>query len=82
MFIKQEFNFVGCEAKFFWLLVRHGTRNPGDDDIWEMKTRGVEVQEAIITNHNQGRGNIPTFIHQQYYALVKFPNKYYTFTDR
>ena len=63
MFMNSEFNVVGCEAKFFWLLVRHGTRNPGDDDIWEMKTRGVEVQEAIITNHNQGRGNIPAFIY-------------------
>ena len=69
--MKQEFNFVGCEAKLLWLLVRHGTRNPGDDDIWEMKTRGVEIQEAIITNHNQGRGNIPTFIYQQYYGKNK-----------
>ena len=76
MFMKQEFNFVGCEAKFFWLLVRHGTRNPGDDDIWEMKTRGVEVQEAIITNHNQGRGNIPAFIYQQYYAKIACTDNY------
>ena len=23
----------GCKPKLFWHLARHGTRNPGDDDI-------------------------------------------------
>ena len=47
---------LGCSAKQFWLLVRHGTRNPGDDDIIDMKTRGVQIQESIIKNHKEGRG--------------------------
>ena len=51
-----SYHFIGCSAKYFWLLVRHGTRNPSDDDIVEMQTRGVEIQQNIIENHNQGKG--------------------------
>ena len=47
---------LGCSAKQLWLLVRHGTRNPGDDDILDMKTRGVQIQESIIKNHAEGKG--------------------------
>jgi len=31
-------------------MARHGFRNPGDDDIIEMKRRGEEIKEAIIQN--------------------------------
>ena len=47
---------LGCSAKQFWLLVRHGTRNPGDDDILDMQTRGKEIQQSIIKNHEEGKG--------------------------
>ena len=32
-------------------MARHGFRNPGDDDIIEMKRRGEEIKEAIIQNN-------------------------------
>ena len=48
--------FLGCSATKLWLLVRHGTRNPGDNDILEMQTRGVEIQQNIVKNHEEGRG--------------------------
>ena len=48
--------FLGCSATKLWLLVRHGTRNPGEDDILEMQTRGVEIQQNIVKNHEEGRG--------------------------
>ena len=37
-------------------MARHGFRNPGDDDIIEMKRRGEEIKEAIIQNsYKNGR---------------------------
>lgn len=52
----SELQFPGCEAKSFWLLARHGTRNPGDDDIILMQTRLREIQGEVITNHQSGQG--------------------------
>ncbi len=46
----------GCRAKSFWLLARHGSRNPGDDDISQMEIRGPEIQAAILDNHQHGKG--------------------------
>ena len=40
--------------KSFWLLARHGTRNPGDDSIIEYKARGSEIQQAILQNRGKG----------------------------
>ena len=51
-----KIHILGCSAKQFWLLVRHGTRNPGDDDILDMQNRGKEIQNSIIKNHEEGRG--------------------------
>jgi len=48
----------GCEAKSFWLLARHGTRNPGDDDILEMAARLPEIQKVILENHSHGKGKL------------------------
>ena len=58
-FLRFHISILGCSAKQFWLLVRHGTRNPGDDDIREMKTRGIQIQENIVKNHAEGRGIKP-----------------------
>jgi hypothetical protein len=41
----------GCEARALWQLVRHGTRNPGDDDIELMRSRGPELRDAVVENH-------------------------------
>ena len=65
-----SYHFIGCSAKYFWLLVRHGTRNPSDDDIVEMQTRGVEIQQNIIENHNQGKG-ICILIHRYLRLSIK-----------
>ena len=55
--LQIKIHILGCTAKQFWLLVRHGTRNPGDDDILDMQNRGKEIQKNIIKNHEEGRGN-------------------------
>ena len=57
---------LGCSAKQFWLLVRHGTRNPGDDDILDMLTRGKEIQHSIIKNHEEGKGKTHFELYSDY----------------
>ena len=57
---------LGCSAKQFWLLVRHGTRNPGDDDILNMQSRGKEIQQSIIKNHEEGKGETNFEFHSYY----------------
>ena len=58
--IYYTLNFPGCKTKSFWLLARHGSRNPGDDDISQMEIRGPEIQAAIIDNHQNEKGNLNT----------------------
>ncbi len=38
----------GCRAKSFWMVARHGTRNPGDEDIIEMNEKGPKIVEKVI----------------------------------
>ena len=59
-FIYYALKFPGCKTKSFWLLARHGSRNPGDDDISQMEIRGPEIQAAIIDNHQNEKGNLNT----------------------
>jgi hypothetical protein len=56
--IYYALTFLGCKTKSFWLLARHGSRNPGDDDISQMEIRGPEIQAAIIDNHQNEKGNL------------------------
>ena len=49
---------TGCSAKSFWLLARHGSRNPGEDDISLMEIKAPEIQTAILDNYENGKGNI------------------------
>ena len=37
-------------------MARHGTRNPGDDDILLMQQRGPEIRDLIVGNHQSGKG--------------------------
>eukprot|EP00095_Tigriopus_kingsejongensis_P006235 maker-scaffold301_size216225-snap-gene-1.25 protein:Tk06235 transcript:maker-scaffold301_size216225-snap-gene-1.25-mRNA-1 annotation:"hypothetical protein DAPPUDRAFT_301637" len=48
----------GCETMSFWLLARHGTRNPGDDSILAMGERGPKLQARIVQAHNSGAGSL------------------------
>jgi len=46
----------GCQARGVWMVIRHGTRNPGDDDIELMRSRGPELRDAVVENHNLSKG--------------------------
>ena len=42
----------------FWYLARHGTRNPGDDDILEMAEMLPVLRDEIVAAHEEGRGGL------------------------
>ena len=65
---------TGCEAKSFWILARHGTRNPGDDDILLMASRLREIQAEVVLNHESGSGNELIYIQLIRERLVKLAN--------
>ena len=57
------FLFIGCKPKSFWLLNRHGSRNPDDKEIELINARGFMIQKEIIENHANGQGKINTNKH-------------------
>ena len=46
----------GCKPALFWNLARHGTRNPGDDDILEMQQRLPSLRDQIVATWEEGGG--------------------------
>ena len=48
----------GCEPVLLWVLARHGTRNPGDDDILEMAERLPALRDEIVAAHQGGAGGL------------------------
>ena len=48
----------GCQPVLFWNLARHGTRNPGDDDILEMADKLPVLRDEIVAAHEEGRGGL------------------------
>lgn len=48
----------GCEPVLFWSLARHGTRNPGDDDILDMAERLPALRDDIVAAHEAGAGGL------------------------
>lgn len=48
--------FTGCNAVKFWAMIRHGTRNPGDDIISNMKERLPIIRDEIVKNHQEDKG--------------------------
>ena len=76
--IYYPLKFPGCKTKSFWLLARHGSRNPGDDDISQMEIRGPEIQAAIIDNHQNEKGNLnrynAMYVHRYYFLGVYLNN--------
>ncbi|XP_043527414.1 multiple inositol polyphosphate phosphatase 1-like [Frieseomelitta varia] len=48
-----------CKPMQIWMLIRHGTRNPGKEEIKNMKHNLPELQHRIIKNHEQhGNGSL------------------------
>ena len=54
-------DFLGCQPKSFWMIVRHGTRNPSDDDIREIANGGSNLAREIVANHKAGRCQIHVY---------------------
>ena len=52
------FLYEDCEAKQFWLLARHGTRNPGTEDMQELEKALPLIRKMIVDNHSQGLGSL------------------------
>jgi len=48
----------GCQPALFWILARHGTRNPGDDDIPEMNDQLPGIRDQIVTAWSEGLGEL------------------------
>lgn len=46
----------GCQPAMFWFLARHGTRNPGDDDINQMASRLPNLRNLIVSAWENGNG--------------------------
>ena len=46
----------GCEAKSFWLVARHGTRNPGKKAIKKIKKHVPRLRDKIVENFENGKG--------------------------
>ena len=42
----------------FWNLARHGTRNPGDDDILEMADLLPNIRDQILNSWEEGLGEM------------------------
>ena len=49
---------AGCSPALVWILARHGTRNPGDDDILEMKEQLPGLRDKVVLAWEEGRGDI------------------------
>ena len=48
----------GCQPALFWNLARHGTRNPGDDEILEMEDELPGIRDQIIAAWTDGPGQL------------------------
>jgi len=48
----------GCSPSMIWILARHGTRNPGDDDILMMEEELPRLRDEIVTAWQEGRGSM------------------------
>lgn len=48
----------GCRPALFWNLARHGTRNPGDDDILEMADMLPKIRDQILNSWEEGLGEM------------------------
>lgn len=49
---------IGCVAQQFWLLARHGSRNPTTKDMIKLKSVLPLIQREIVSNYKAGRGSL------------------------
>ena len=49
---------TGCVAKQFWILSRHGTRNPGTKDMKKLNETLPEILRKIKFNHKAKLGRL------------------------
>jgi len=54
-------NYAGCEPLMMWMYIRHGSRQPGDDEILEMTTLLPELRDRIVAAADAGEGSL-TFL--------------------
>lgn len=45
-------------AQQFWLLSRHGSRNPSTEEMLTLKSILPLIQNEIISNHKAGKGSL------------------------
>ncbi|XP_053609482.1 multiple inositol polyphosphate phosphatase 1-like [Plodia interpunctella] len=55
--IRNASKLKGCEPVSIWLLSRHGTRNPSEQNLRDMKN-ALTLKTDIIRNHEEGRGEL------------------------
>jgi len=48
----------GCSPALVWILARHGTRNPGDDDILEMGEKLPVLRDLIVEAWLDNKGSL------------------------
>merc|ERR1711909_132216 len=51
-------NYGGCEPLMVWMYIRHGSRNPGDDEILDMTSLLPELRDKILAAADAGEGSL------------------------
>merc|ERR1712179_507627 len=51
-------NYGGCEPLMMWMYIRHGSRNPGDDEILDMTSLLPELRDKILAAADAGEGSL------------------------
>jgi len=51
-------NYGGCEPLMMWMYIRHGARNPGDDEILDMTSLLPELRDRILAAADAGEGSL------------------------
>ena len=51
-------SYGGCEPLMMWMYIRHGARNPKDDEILEMTTLLPLLRDRIVAAAKAGEGNL------------------------
>ncbi|KAJ8679356.1 hypothetical protein QAD02_015143 [Eretmocerus hayati] len=59
---ESKFVYPGCTEKKIWMMVRHGTRNPGRKFVEPMTKHLPEIQSKIIENFEIGNGHLSSIV--------------------
>jgi len=51
-------SYGGCEPLMMWMYIRHGARNPGDDEILDMTTLLPELRDRITAAADAGESSL------------------------